>query len=57
MEIVGRLLKKSFVSDKGEVIDYFVVEFPLNDTENIEIKVKSDKAKLLIMSKELEELR
>ena len=55
MEIVGRLLKKTFVTDKGEAIDYFVVEFPLNGEENIEVKIKSDKAKLLIMAEELKE--
>lgn len=57
MEIVGRLLRKTFVTDKGEAVDYYVVEFPLNDQENVEVKIKSDKAKLLIMAKELEELR
>lgn len=57
MEIVGRLLKKTFVTDKGEAIDYFVVEFPLNGDETIEVKIKSDKAKLLIMARELEDLR
>lgn len=57
MEIVGRLLRKTFVTDKGEAVDYYVVEFPLNDQENVEVKIKSDKAKLLIMAKELEEFR
>lgn len=55
MEIVGKLLKKTFVTDKGEALDYYVVQFPLNDEESIEVKIKSDKAKLLIMAEQLKE--
>lgn len=57
MEVIGKLLHKSFISDKGEVIEYYVIEFPLDDENTIETKIKSDKAKLLIMADQLKEMR
>lgn len=57
MEFTCGLLKKTFVNDKGEAIIYYNLEFILDDDETILIPIKSDKAKLLIMAKQLEDLR
>lgn len=50
MEVVGKLIKKEFTTENGEVREYYVLSIPLFGNETIEITIKSDKAKLLIMS-------
>lgn len=53
MEIIGKLCKKEFTTETGEVREYYVLSIPLYGNETIEISIKSDKAKLLIMSENL----
>ena len=50
MEIVGKLVKKEFTTSDGQVKEYYVLLIPLVGNEKMEITIKSDKAKLLIMS-------
>lgn len=50
MEIVGKLVKKEFTTPDGQVKEYYVLSIPLVGNEKMEITIKSDKAKLLIMS-------
>lgn len=50
MDIVGKLIKKEFTTDNGEVREYYVISIPLYGNETIEISLKGDKAKLILMS-------
>ncbi len=45
-----KLEKKSFTTDDGQKRDYYVLAYPLADGSLLEIPVKGDKAKLLILS-------
>ena len=54
MEIVGKLVKKNFTVESGEVKDYYVIEYPLVDGSKLEVPLKGDKAKLLLMSLAIE---
>lgn len=54
MEIVGKLVKKNFTVESGEVRDYYVIEYSLVDGSKLEVSLKGDKAKLLLMSLAIE---
>lgn len=54
MEIVGKLVKKNFTVESGEVRDYYVIEYSLVDGSKLEVPLKGDKAKLLLMSLAIE---
>ena len=53
MEILGTLLQKTFVTEKGEIVEYYVVEYQIDEETTIDVKLKSDKAKLLLMAEKL----
>lgn len=53
MDVIGKLNKKTFIDSNGELHEYYVLQFELYGGEVLEITVKGDKAKLLIMSQEL----
>lgn len=48
-----KLVKKTFTDDKGEVREYYVLQFDLADDEKLEITIKGEKAKLLLLSSKL----
>lgn len=45
-----KLVKKAFTTKEGNSQEYYVIEIPLADGSTCDITIKSDKAKLLIMS-------
>lgn len=45
-----KLVKKAFTTKEGISQDYYVFEFLLADGSTLDVPLKSDKAKLLIMS-------
>lgn len=53
MEVTGKLCKKEFTTETGEVREYYVLSIPLYGNETIEISLKGDKAKLILMSESL----
>ena len=44
------LKKKHFITNDGEQRDYYVLVYKLADGTDLEVTLKGDKAKLLIMS-------
>lgn len=55
IEVIGKLVKKNFTDSDGYKREYYVLSIPLfsydgTQEENIEITIKSDKAKLILMS-------
>lgn len=50
MEMECKLVKKDFTTEDGQVRNYYVIEFILADGQALDIPIKGDKAKLLIMS-------
>lgn len=55
MKVDFELLEKSFTSDEGKPIKYYVLSRQLIDGSTIEVSIKSDKAKLLLMSLKIEQ--
>ena len=53
MEIIGKLIKKTFINTNGEVVEFYVLQFELDGGETLDLNVKSDKAKILLMSEKL----
>lgn len=58
IEVIGKLVKKNFTDSDGHKREYYVLSIPLfsydgTEEENIEITIKSDKAKLILMSESL----
>ena len=53
MELKCKLVKKTFKADDGSSRDYYVLEFILVDGSTLDITLKSDKAKILLMSNNL----
>lgn len=45
-----KLVKKAFTTQEGREQDYFVIQFVLADGSTLDVPIKSDKAKLLVMS-------
>lgn len=54
MEVTGKLIKKQFVNENGEPIEYYVVTFDLVNGDKLDVKLKNDKAKLLLLSQSIE---
>lgn len=53
MELNCKLVKKTFTAENGEVRDYYVLVFSIADNETLEITIKKDKAKLLLLSQKV----
>lgn len=53
MSLNCKLVKKSFVTNEGDSRDYYVIVFDLIDGSTLEVSLKGDKAKLLLMSSAL----
>lgn len=54
MELICKLIEKTFVDKDGVNHPYNVLSFELFDCSRIEIPIKSDKAKLLKLSNSLD---
>lgn len=50
MTFTCKLVKKAFTTKEGVSQDYYVFQFDLADGSTLDVPLKSDKAKLLIMS-------
>ena len=50
MNLTMKLVKKNFTADNGNKLDYYVLEYPLADGSVLDVPVKGDKAKILILS-------
>lgn len=50
MELICKLIEKTFTDKDGVVHPYQVLSFELFDGSHLEIPIKSDKAKLLKLS-------
>lgn len=50
MKLEFELIKKHFITESGEKRDYYVLIYKLADGTDLEVTLKGDKAKLLIMS-------
>ena len=57
MKVEFELIEKKFTNDQGKEVKYFVLVRKLIDNTNIEIPVKGDKSKLLLMSLAVENRR
>lgn len=56
MNIDAKLVEKTFTTkDTGEVRKYYAIELPLVDGTNLEVTLKSDKAKIFLMSEKLKQ--
>ena len=53
IEVIAKLVKKNFTDSDGHKREYYVLSIPLTEEENIEITIKGDKAKLILMSESL----
>lgn len=53
MEMKCRLLKKDFTTEDGQKREYHVIQFDLADGSTLDIPVKGDKARLLVMTQAL----
>lgn len=50
MKVVFELLEKKFTTEDGREIKYYTLSRKLVDGTNLEITIKGDKSKLLLMS-------
>lgn len=50
MKVEFELLEKKFTNDQGKEVKYYVLVRKLIDNTTLEIPVKGDKSKLLLMS-------
>lgn len=57
MKVEFELIEKKFTNDQGKEVKYYVLVRKLIDNTNIEIPVKGDKSKLLLMSLAVENSR
>lgn len=46
-----KLVKKTFTTKDNETREYYVLVFDILENETLEITIKGDKAKLLLLSK------
>lgn len=53
MKIESKLVKKSFTTPENQVREYYVIVVQIYGGEEVEIPVKSDKAKLILLSHQL----
>lgn len=54
MDLNCKLVKKTFKTDEGLSRDYFVLQFDLIDGSTLDVSLKGDKAKLLVLSANLD---
>ena len=57
MKVEMELEKKNFKREDGQEIEYYVLKRKLVDNTYLEIPVKSDKAKLMVLSLSIENKR
>lgn len=57
MKVEFELLEKKFTNEQGKEVKYYVLVRKLIDNTTIEIPVKGDKSKLLLMSLAVENSR
>lgn len=57
MKVEFELLEKKFTNDQGKEVKYYVLIRKLIDNTTLEIPVKGDKSKLLLMSLAVENNR
>lgn len=57
MKVEFELLEKKFTNDQGKEVKYYVLVRKLIDNTTLEIPVKGDKSKLLLMSLAVENSR
>lgn len=57
MKVEFELIEKSFTPENGNAIKYYVLQRKLIDGNSLELPVKGDKAKLLLMSLTVENKR
>ena len=57
MKVEFELLEKKFTNDQGKEVKYYVLVRKLIDNTTLEIPVKGDKSKLLLMSLAVENNR
>lgn len=57
MKVEMELEKKNFKKEDGQEIEYYVLKRKLVDNTYLEIPVKSDKAKLMVLSLSIENKR
>lgn len=50
MKVEFELLEKKFTTEEGKEVKYYVLKRTLVDNTTLEIPVKGDKSKLLLMS-------
>lgn len=50
MELICKLIEKTFIDKDGVAHPYYVLSFELFDGSHVEIPIKGDKAKLLKLS-------
>lgn len=53
MKVEASVIKKHFTTENGEVREYYAISIPLINGETVEITLKSDKAKLILLSQAL----
>ena len=53
MELKCKLIEKTFKDDDDKIHSYYVLAFKLSDGSDLEITVKSDKARLLKLSEKI----
>lgn len=53
MKIECKLSKKNFTTQDNQVREYYVLVVPIYGNEEIEIPIKGDKAKLIMLSHQL----
>lgn len=54
MDIRGKLVGRKFTTPEGQERDYYVIEINLADGSTLELPIKGDKARLLIMSQAIQ---
>lgn len=57
MKVEFELKKKKFINSDGKEIEYFVLVRELVDGSTLELSIKGDKSKLLLMSLAVEKNR
>lgn len=57
MNLTMKLEKRNFTTEDGQKRDYYVLSHPLADGSNLEISVKGDKARLLILSAQISQVK
>lgn len=57
MNLTMKLEKRNFTTEDGQKRDYYVLSHPIADGSNLEISVKADKARLLILSAQISQAK